>query len=79
MIDQTKPVPEPDLGSRIIHLKQELASVTRACEAATGEPGHLFFLLRKKWKLTQEIFQAESELLLLTRPANRHAQARPEV
>lgn len=48
---------------RIAQLKQELAEVTRKCEAATlaGKPGQLFFLLRKKWTLTQHVFQAESE------------------
>ena len=67
------PPAEPISGSgvraRIDELKQELTDVTRRCEAATlvGKPGQLFFLLRKKWTLTQHVFQAESELLLATR------------
>jgi hypothetical protein len=53
-----------DALARIAQLKQELASVTHACETTASSPGNLFFLLRRKWKLTQELFQMESELLL---------------
>ena len=50
--------------ARIAQLRQELAAATQACESAKNlrQPGNLFFLLRKKWKLTQQLFEAESKL-----------------
>lgn len=54
---------------KIAQLKLELAEVSRKCEAAAveGKPGQLFFLLRKKWMLSQHIFQAESEWQITAR------------
>lgn len=64
--ESVKPSP---LQARVTTLREELAAVTAACDRARQEkrPGELFFLLRKKWTLTQLLFQAESELLLETR------------
>lgn len=57
-----------EVAARLSRLKEELAAVTQACEDARkkGETGGLFFLLRKKWKLTQRIFEIESGLRLRT-------------
>jgi hypothetical protein len=51
------------IEARIARLQEELAEVTLACAKASREvaPGSLFFLLRKKWKLMQELFEAENE------------------
>jgi hypothetical protein len=57
---------KPELSARIALMKTELANLTRAYESARreGQPGRLFYLLRKKWTLTQNLFEAESQLLL---------------
>jgi hypothetical protein len=64
MIPPTKPLAPSDAAARIAQLERELDAVTRACDAALATPGNHFFLLRRKWKLTQELFQIQSELLL---------------
>jgi hypothetical protein len=75
-----KKASQPLRGSRvplrIAQLKQELAEVSRQCETATLEskPGQLFFLLRKKWMLSQHVFQAESEWQITSR--NRRQEGR---
>jgi hypothetical protein len=48
--------------------------MTQACEAASrkGQASSSFFLLRKKWRSTQRIFEAEAELRLMS---DRHANA----
>lgn len=71
-------MPAPSVQARIAELKEELAAVTRQCEAANreGQPGRLFFLLRKKWTLTQHIFQAESEMVLDSRKSGSDFQRR---
>lgn len=59
-----------DLRRRITRLREELAALTDACDKAREQqrPGYLFFLLRKKWTLTQHLFQAENKLLVETDP-----------
>lgn len=59
--------PSRELTAQIDRWKEDLAAVATACDAArqAGQTGRLFFLLRKKWKLTQRIFEAESALRLL--------------
>ncbi len=51
-----------ELEREIDKLKLELASVSDECETAREgrDPGVLFFLLRKKWRLTQALFELES-------------------
>jgi hypothetical protein len=57
-----------DIAAHVRRLKEELAAVAQACEAARreGYSGNLFFLLRKRWKLTQRVFEAESAVQLLS-------------
>lgn len=64
-----------DIAARIRHLQQELAGVTRACDSARDEAqtGNLYFLLRKKWKLIQQLFEAQSQRLALA-PSDRAGQ-----
>lgn len=59
--------PDVEIIGHIQLLREELAEVTEACAAASaqGEPGRLFFLLRKKWQLMQQLFETENQLRLL--------------
>jgi hypothetical protein len=69
---QEVPAVPADLVAEIGRLRQDLAAVQEDCESATrrhSQPGNLYFLLRKKWKLTQRLFEAESRL--------RNLSARP--
>jgi hypothetical protein len=53
--------------ARIRTLRQRLLRITTECAdaGALGRPGQLYFLLRKKWQLMQELFQAENNRQLL--------------
>jgi hypothetical protein len=53
-----------DAHDHIGQLRQELATVSEACQAARQrrDAGQLFFLLRKQWRLTQRLSQAEAAL-----------------
>ena len=53
-----------DAQDHIGQLRQELANVAEACQAARQrcDAGQLFFLLRKQWRLTQRLSQAEAAL-----------------
>ncbi len=65
----------PEILARIRRLEHELSVVNQACDAARlhRQAGQLFYLLRKKWKLTQAIFEAESAIQLLSEKSDRRA------
>jgi hypothetical protein len=52
---------------KVQFLREDLDHVSKACTEAASKPGpgRLFFLLRKKWQLTQALFEAENHLRLL--------------
>jgi len=55
---------DQEVSARVRVLTENLARITDACTLANqqGQLGSLFFLLRKKWQLMQELFEAENRL-----------------